>query len=275
VIRISLSYVYNLAAKLEPLEQLPQSETPYGDIMLVLFEAKFALDNLDNSLFKPYIRSSWQSFTSLKDSIEAQINHETFERKVSQYEIFTIKQLFQQFKITLLAELQIVNAYFVTQKGGYDTLSLLLWGENCFPAELSGKVPEALFDVREATRSLAYELPIAAGFHVFRVLESVLRKYHSHVTGGIAPLKVRNIGVYLESLRRLKKGDAKVIASIKQIADLHRNPLIHPETVLTVEEAISIMGISRSAVAAMLVEIPTIMPTTAIPQLPHTQSTVS
>jgi hypothetical protein len=95
------------------------------------------------------------------------------------------------------------------------------------------------------------------------------------VTGGIAPPKVRNIGVYLESLKRLKKGDPKVIASIKQIADLHRNPLIHPETVLTMEEAISIMGISRSAVAAMLVEIPTIMPTTAVPQLPHTEPAVS
>jgi hypothetical protein len=193
--------VYNATAKLEPLGHLPQVDTPYKEIMFTLLEAKFALENLDNSLFKPYIRSSWSSFSSLKQVLEVEI----FDRNISQYDIFRIKQVFEQFRVTLLAELEIVNAYFVTQKGGYDTLSLLFWGENCFPPELPIKVPETIFDVREATKSLAYELPTAAGYHVFRVLESVLRKYHSHVTGGSAPPKVRNIGVYLDSLRACLK----------------------------------------------------------------------
>jgi hypothetical protein len=82
-------------------------------------------------------------------------------------------------------------------------------------------VPEAMFDAREAMKSLAYELPTATGFHTFRALEAVLRRYHAHVTGGQAPPKVRNIGVYLESLRRIGKGNPKVISAIKQIADLH------------------------------------------------------
>jgi hypothetical protein len=268
VIRISLSYIYNLAVQLEPLEKLPESGIPFIDVAGELYGAKYALEGLDNSVFKPYLRSSLASLAQLKAAVDEQTSNPDYKRIMEPADLFLIRYTFQQFKPILLAELQVVNAYFVTQKGGFDTHSLLFWGENCFPAALATKVPEALFDAREATKSLAYELPTAVGFHTFRALESVLRKYHSHVTGGIAPPKVRNIGVYLESLKRRDAGELKVRLAIKQIADLHRNPLIHPEAVLTMEEAVSIIGISGSAIAAMLVVIPTQAPTTAIPQLP-------
>jgi hypothetical protein len=74
---------------------------------------------------------------------------------------------------------------------------------------------------------------------------------------------VRNIGVYLNALKQAGKGDAKVLAALKQMTDLHRNPLIHPEAVLTLEEALSIMGVARSAIGAMLAELPVIPPTTS------------
>jgi hypothetical protein len=122
-------------------------------------------------------------------------------------------------------------------------------------------VPEALTDAREAAKALAYEVPTACGFHTFRVTESVLRKYYGHVTGGRLP-KSRNIGVYLNSLTQSKKGDNKIIASLKQMTDLHRNPLIHPEVILTTEEAIATVGIARSVITAMLAVLPVPPPTT-------------
>jgi hypothetical protein len=51
-------------------------------------------------------------------------------------------------------------------------------------------------------------------------------------------------------------GDKKVTESIKQMARLHRNPLIHPEVILSVEEAIDTMGIARSVIGAMLRVLP-------------------
>jgi len=113
-----------------------------------------------------------------------------------------------------------------------------------------------MFDIREAGKSLAFELPTAAGFHLFRATESVLRKYYVHETGSTAPPKVRNIGVYLNALKIANKGDPKVRAALKQMTDLHRNPLIHPETILTLDEAIAIFGIARSAITAMLSVLP-------------------
>ena len=154
-----------------------------------------------------------------------------------------------------------MNTYFVTQKSGYDTASLLLLGENFFPTELTLKVREAVFDVREATRCIAYELPTACGFHLFRALEAVIRKYYTHVTGGAAAPKSRNIAVYLEALKKADKGDPKVLGILKQISDLHRNPLIHPEAVFSMEDAAGALGIVRSAMSSMLVGMPNVAET--------------
>jgi hypothetical protein len=60
----------------------------------------------------------------------------------------------------------------------------------------------------------------------------------------------------------------KVRAVIKQIADLYRNPLIHPEVVLTMEDAVGIFGISRSAMAAMLSVLPDLPLTTTSASAP-------
>ena len=43
---------------------------------------------------------------------------------------------------------------------------------------------------------------------------------------------------------------------------LHRNPLIHPEVILTVEEAIGIIGMARGVIAMMLQAMPDVPTTT-------------
>lgn len=141
--------------------------------------------------------------------------------------------------------------------------SLLMSGESIFPNDLGSKVPEALVDAREAAKALAYEVPTACGFHTFRVTESVLRRYYAQVTGGRAPPKVRNIGVYLNAMKQAKKGDERILGALKQMIDLHRNPLIHPEVVLTTEEAIATLGMAASIITAMLGALPVSPPTTA------------
>jgi len=140
--------------------------------------------------------------------------------------------------------------------------SLLMAGEALFPIDLGIKVPEAIVDAREAAKALAYEVPTACGFHVFRVAESVLRKYYAHVTSGAPAPKVRNISVYLKAIKQTNKGDDKILAALKQMNDLHRNPLIHPEVILTPEEAIATLGIARSVITAMLAVLPVQPPTT-------------
>jgi hypothetical protein len=118
------------------------------------------------------------------------------------------------------------------------------------------KVSNAVPDIREAGKCLAYELGTAAGFHALRAMEAVLRRYWEVVTEDKPHPGQRNIGVYIQKIEKSGVGDAKVIAVLKQIKDLHRNPLMHPEETLSLQDAIGIFGIVQSAMGAMLKEIP-------------------
>jgi hypothetical protein len=156
----------------------------------------------------------------------------------------------------------------VSQKGSYDTLILLDIPSRMFPDELADKAPEAMFDVQQAGKCLCYETATACGFHLFRATEAVLRRYYTHVTRGAPPPKVRNIAVYVNAMRQRKCGDERILSVVAQLSTLHRNPLIHPEVALTLDEAISIHGIARSAVTAMLSQFPILPKTTATTMLP-------
>jgi hypothetical protein len=191
-----------------------------------------------------------------------QMGSKGIDEKMQRHEIWMLKRAYTEYKIAFSAELATLNSYFVTHKLPFDSRALLTLGETLFPADLPIKVPEAVMDAREAGKCLAYEAPTAAGFHMFRVLESVLRKYYAHVTGGSASPKQRNIAVYIHAMRKAQRGDEKILSTIKQIADLHRNPLSHPDAILTTDEAIATAGIVRSAVTLMLSVLSTPLSTT-------------
>jgi len=264
MIGISLPYIFNLASELEPLANL-HADMPYLEALGTIYSAQQLIEGLyTNSVFSDTLRSSRPYADKLLKPLHEAILVENIDRNLTRAEVFTITHAYSQFKIALLAELEIVTAYFVSQKGGYNTVSLLENANQLFPPDLGLKVPEALFDIAEAAKCLAFERPTACGFHLFRATESVLRRYYSEVTGGKAEPKVRSIGVYLNALKQCEKGDSKILAALKPMADLHRNPLIHPDAVLSLDEALSIHGIARSVIGTML---------TLLPEVPLTTST--
>lgn len=171
-------------------------------------------------------------------------------------DVYSVLNAMDNFEPVLKAELHAADAYFVSKKGGYDTLDLISQAEVLFPPDLPDKVPEAVRDIQEAGKSIAFELGTAAGFHILRANEAVLLRYWDAVTGRAPRPKNRNLGNYIKKLDELKAGDEKVRATLRQIKDLHRNTLVHPEDVLTTDEAINLLGIIRSAVSAMLKSIP-------------------
>ncbi len=263
MIRISLPWIFELSEQLQPLSRLPDQPTVYNEVWLPLITAEGALQTLSiGSIFTPYLLTSWALSQQLLANIRTQTQQTDTNRQLTQFELWSIKNTYGQYRTALLAELGALNAYFVTQKGGFDMYTLLISGETLFPADMGAKVPEAVIDAREAAKALAYEVPTSCGFHTFRVTEAILRKYYAQVTGGAALPKVRNIGVYLNALKQAKKGDEKILAALKQMIDLHRNPLIHPDVVLTLDEAIATLGIARSVITAMLAALPIKPPTT-------------
>jgi hypothetical protein len=154
--------------------------------------------------------------------------------------------------------METLNTYSVTQKRGYDSMALISFAESIFPPELGVKVPEAIPDIREAGKCIAFELPTAAGFHLHRANEAMMHRYYDQVSGGKPRPKNRNIGGYLAAMTENKYGDPRLIATLKDLNDLHRNPLIHPDQSLeSIDEAIALMNAIHTATVFMLKAIPT------------------
>lgn len=64
-------------------------------------------------------------------------------------------------------------------------------------------------------------------------------------------------GAEQSALEQKKAGDPAVLSALKDMKDLHRNPLIHPEHFLeTVDDAIALVGGIQAVVVPMLKAIP-------------------
>jgi hypothetical protein len=262
---ISLPYLYHLGSTLERISDLPEQNATHGQCWMTLSSALYQIKQLtEGGLYAPYLRTSWSLSRELLTAIDKAIPSTATadESVIHPYLMWHIKHTWGQYRIALLADLGVLEAYFVVQQGGFNTHTLVRNGEQFFPSDLPLKVPEAVFDMREAAKCIAYAVPTAAGFHIFRVLEAVLRRYYTLITGEEAP-ESRNIGVYLNLLKQKEKGNPVIHSCLKQITDLHRNPLIHPEAVLTLEEALATHGIVRSVLTTMLAEMPIPPQTTA------------
>jgi hypothetical protein len=261
MIRIWLPYIVEVANALEPLASV--REGPFMQNVYTLYNAERILDAfLNQSVFSPGIRSSRLLGDALLNVLRAENAKPDNGRQLLQFEAFQISSAYGQFKTALMAELGVQPSYFVSPKQGYDTLALLDNGLALFPAALPVKVPEAVFDLNEAGKAMAFELGTACGFHLFRGVESVVRRYYGELTGGAAKPKQRNLGVYIRALEDCE-ADAKIIAALRQLKDLHRNPIAHPEVAIGVEEAGTLVGMARSVIAMMLDALPN-APTTTL-----------
>jgi len=110
----------------------------------------------------------------------------------------------------------------------------------------------ALDDWRQAGRCLAFDVPTASGFHMFRVIESVVLKYFP-IFGLSVPTKPgdKNLGYYIKILE--EKGlDIKIVGMLRHLKKFYRNPLMHPEIFLTSDEAEGLFGFAQSALSIML-----------------------
>ena len=157
---------------------------------------------------------------------------------------------------TLLnAELAVQPVYHLWPIRAYDREVLVADGEKIFSEEARKEFnEEEIYNLKEAGKCLAFQIPTAAAFHMFRCVESLIRRYYKSVVGTLPKPKMRNWGVYIKALQDCGV-DQKIIVILDQIKNLHRNPVIHPEERLKNEEALSLIGIMDSAVTAIVADL--------------------
>jgi hypothetical protein len=263
--RVNAFYLYQVGNQIHPLSELksdPRNGTPVGDAFFPLLVAEGALEPLlARSVFqlKTSAEAGYALLAAIKKAAETVKKTEDTTKPLPFMEAYQITSALQTFEAVLGAELALMPLYLVTQKAGFDTSILIERGAACFPEELALKVPAAVPDVQQGTRCIAFDLPTAAGFHLHRANESVLGSYWDVVTKGQPRPDQRNMGVYLREMDNRNVGDLKVKAALRDLKDLHRNPLIHPEHSLeSVDEAIALMNSIHTVVLYMLKEIPTV-----------------
>jgi hypothetical protein len=256
MVKISLPYIYGLAGNLKPIRSISDTSL-IKDHLYTLYTAEYALNGfLTQSVYSSSIRATAAPGMNLLAAIRELIQGEDHERSLTIYETYNLTNLLNEFETVLAAEMNVGHTYLVTKKRGYDTATLIDSAEEIFAPEFATMFPEAIADIRQAGRCIAFELATAAGFHIMRATEMVLRRYYDAVTNGAARPKTNNIGDYLREMETHKMGDEKTIFCLEQIKDLHRNALIHPEVSLSIDEALALLGIVQSAIVAMMKEMP-------------------
>jgi hypothetical protein len=261
MIQVDGFYLYSSGYNIHPLSEMKAADD-YQQWVFPLYVALEAVETiLNRSIFQ--IRTSKLAGQKLFGAINGLLGDTSRTEPISTHESYLITSSLTEFEHVLAAELTQMNLWLVVKKRGYDTTDLIEQGWVLFPQDLLQKVPEALTDVASATRCIAFNLPTAAGFHLHRVNESVLHRYYDAVMEGIPRPEGRNMGDYLAKMRENGKGDEKTLSTLKDLKDLHRNPIIHPEDSLeNIDEAIALLGSIQAAVVLMLRCIPA-PPTTA------------
>lgn len=262
MIRISLPWMLDVSASLDQLDQIAECKT-LEDAIFPLINAKFRLNSLfTESIYTQYLRISNDRALQIIHLIDDLLDEDDLKKELHDFIKYNIKTARNRFKEVFLAEISVLPSFLVTKKQAYDVSTLIEDGAQLFPENMLQKAPETESDAHEAGKALAFELGTACGFHAFRVTESVVRRYWNAETGSAKMPVPQSLGVFAKHLEDRKLGDNKVIESLKQMAKLHRNPIAHPDVILTVQEAIGILGIARSIIEAMLVSLPDVPPTT-------------
>jgi hypothetical protein len=261
--RINEFDFYHLGSVLHPLSALKEETIP-SEVFWDLFQARTALEALLKGAPLSLVVAKAQAEALLISIKSAQIAHDMDDKQRQaaaqeplDFKAYFITENLKSFETVMAAELQTLDSYFVSKKGIYSTADLIERTEEAISESLRPRLPsQAILDFREAGKCLAFDVFTAAGFHVLRATDAVLRSYYAKFVGKPPSEKQRNWGAFLRVLGKCNPGpNPKTMSMVDQIRDLHRNPIIHPEDNLNGDEALVLFDLCKAAIIAMAMEL--------------------
>jgi hypothetical protein len=164
----------------------------------------------------------------------------------------------------LAQELDAMPIWFVTKRRAYCVSDLIDNAEVVFDHDAILLLsPRTVLDIRQAGRSIAFEIPTAAGFHAVRATEAVARGYYEIVVG-IKPDEGTPLGPLINKLRikrdalvtstAIDKEDLLhiVIEMLARINNVYRKPITHPDMVLDLPGSMNVFDSAKTAIELML-----------------------
>lgn len=258
--RINAQFFYTLSSSLRPLNTLAVGE-PILNHYGVLWEAeRELLGYLMNDVAPPAAcaGSGW----NLRGSLRSLLDDFVRDAPLAHSEVSNIKSLLVKFENNLEAEYSQKDLFVVSPKGIYSTSDLIDSAEQMFSREFQDRMPQAIRDLKEAGRCIAFEVPTAAAFHIFRAVEAVAKDYVL-VMRGFAPTdkeKRGGLGRFVVILNE-NGADERVTSAISQLAKLHRNPTMHPQMFIENTEILATLGMAQSVIQGMIADMEKKQPT--------------
>lgn len=254
--RLNCYSFFQLGTALKPLETIEEGKelqsVSYDIYLARIWLEWFLANNLVAITFSK--DSANNLLTVLRNYVPGVVSELSQEKSayvLTGIDTNSIRNALRAFQIVLQTELGKMDTYFVSQKGIYSTSDLIERADNVLPFEILQLLPEPIVtDLQQAGRCLAFDLSTAAGFHIMRAVEAVLRDYY-YPAFVQKKAKGRTWAAYIRDLDD-SDADPKVISILDQIRSLHRNPTIHPEEVLTINQAMTLFAIAQSAIVSMV-----------------------
>lgn len=257
--KINLPFIYELGLKLNPLGKMTYTVSNTVEIWV---GAEDVLSSM-SILFKksptlPACRNKVSELENARDEAISwfrETEHSKWRKESAvAAEIFgKIIKIAKELEIVLSAELHTLATYHITQKGIYSTADLIEHAEGILPQHVMGRIGQmAVGEIRESGKCLALDCATASAFHMMRAAEEVMHRYYVSVCKPKPEKRLENWGAYIAELSKSSKPEVKeVVAMLQQIKDRHRNLIMHPEIVLTIDEAFTLFEIAQGAIIAM------------------------
>ena len=261
MLRVDCYQFYILGQRIHPFTIL-NDEGLIRDVWFEIHQAKQAL----NDFFQIFpLRISRDPATRLFQALSQIVPDDLLKldagggdeewKKVSPY-AFQIRQAATDLETVLAAELNNFDTYFVSQKGSFSTPDLIEHAEIMLPDATRNHLnATAIDDFRQAGRCLAFNLGTAASFHIARATEAVIRSYYALVLGNLPAVRVRNWGAYYKHLSTNQRTSKKVLGWLDHIRQEYRNPVLHPEEIVTPDAAMVFINACCSLIIMMAAEM--------------------
>jgi hypothetical protein len=246
--RINVGFFYNLGNVIRQLIHLAEHESYFNTMVAITVaepELKAIVEGSPIALKTclPEAKELLEWFDKLRA---------IGKRNPDVSEVYKTRNFARQFETTLGTELRDLEVYFVSPVGIYSTTALLTNAVAMFGDDAALLPKETAIEFNEAGKCLAFSLYTAAGFHLLRAVESAVRIYYDVLSKGAARPTRGSMGVYLDELLKLSGVDTDLESVLRQIKRLHRDPIAHPEAVLSQTEATSLIGIAHSAISRII-----------------------
>ena len=215
-------------------------------------DANRLLNKLANLFSKYYI-----------DQNSKQLRTPTGEDRIDAQELTLLHSLLEKFEHALGAELTYAPTYLARKRGIYSTYDLIQHARRCFSETMRSNMPEAsMKEFDTAGRALAFGLGTAAGMHLLRAIELVLKRYYETFSGTEVGKNERTYSIYLKKLAVLAeeedtdfRPDRRLLQMLAQIKEHYRNPLTNPESHISVDQATSLFGLATAAMTLMTEQV--------------------